>query len=229
MGDPRKHRKKYTTPLHPWRKDRLDIERELKIEYGVKNKTEIYRMDSLLRKIKSQMKKLTSSKGPQIDLEMKQLITKLNKLGLINDATNVDAVLGLELKNIMDRRLQTIVFKKGFANSVKQARQFITHEHVLVGDKKITSPGYLVATSEESMITFSPGSSLSNEDHPERVAAKKEIKREIEITKIKKEKSIDVDLDVPNLDEVNEDQEIIIPEEDAIDIEESMEEETKDE
>ena len=37
---------------------------------------------------------------------------------------------------------------------MKQARQFITHEHVAIGEKKITSPSYFVNVIEESKINF---------------------------------------------------------------------------
>jgi len=73
----------------------------------------------------------------------------------------------------MARRLQTVLFKKGMARSVKQARQFIVHEHVLIGDKKITSPAYLVKVSEEASISFAVSSPLISEDHPERASVEK--------------------------------------------------------
>jgi small subunit ribosomal protein S4 len=34
MGDPRKRKKKYETPTHPWQKDRIDDEKELRRKYG---------------------------------------------------------------------------------------------------------------------------------------------------------------------------------------------------
>ena len=41
MGDPRKARKQYRTPSHPWQKVRLEDESKLAVEYGLKNKKEI--------------------------------------------------------------------------------------------------------------------------------------------------------------------------------------------
>ena len=52
MGDPKKQRKKYTTPRHPWQRDRLDEERQLLKDYGLKNKKELWKFESLLRKFK---------------------------------------------------------------------------------------------------------------------------------------------------------------------------------
>ena len=200
MGDPRKTRRKYSTPSHPWVMARLEIEKEIKLTYGLKNKKEIYKMDSFLRRIKSQMKKLSSQQSAQAEKERHQLLTKLKKLNLISEESSMDTVLGLEIKNVMERRLQSFVFKKGFASSMKQARQFIIHQHISIGNRKVTSPSYLVSAGEESMIIFDPTSTLSNEDHPERQAQRKDIKKELEKTKIKKqEKPIDEDLDMPEL------------------------------
>ncbi len=222
MGDPRKTRRKYTTPEHPWRRERLDSEKIIKVTYGLKNKTEIYKMDSFLRRIKSQMKKLSSLETAHAEKERQQLLSKLKKLNLISEEATMDTVLGLELKNVMDRRLQTIVFKKTLSNSIKQARQFIIHQHISIGNRKVTSPSYLVSGSEESMITFDPRSSLSNEDHPERVASRKDIKKELEKTKlIKKEvKPIDEDLDMPELP--TPEKEVVISDEEAAEIENAV-------
>ena len=154
---------------------------------------------------------------------MDNLLSKLKRLSLIKDTSNVDAVLGLELKNLMERRLQSVVYKKGLANTVKQARQFIVHGHIVAGGKKITAPSYLVSENEEKQVVFVPSSSLSNPEHPERVIAEKEIKKEIEKTRMKKEKPVDEDLDVPEIENLPE-KEIVIPEE-AHEIEAAVSEE----
>ena len=36
----------------------------------------------------------------------------------------------------------------------KQARQFIVHEHITIGERKITSPSYIVSVGEESMVKY---------------------------------------------------------------------------
>jgi small subunit ribosomal protein S4 len=217
MGDPKKTRKKFTTPSHPWIRARLEVEKEVKLSYGLKNKKEIYKMDSFLRRIKSQMKKLSSETSAQAEKERQQLLTKLKKLHLIGEEGSMDTVLGLELKNVLERRLQSIVFKKGLASSMKQARQFIIHQHICIGDKKITSPSYLVSAGEESMITFAPVSNLSNIDHPERMAARKDIKKELDKTKIKKSGPVDEDLDMPEIPQPTK--EVVISDEEAAELE----------
>lgn len=168
MGDPRKTRKTYSVPKKPWVTERLEAEWEIVKEYGVVNKIEIYKMDSLLRKYAAQAKKLMSATSAQADQERKALLSKLHTLSLVGKDAQLDDVLALELKNIMERRLQTLVLRKGLSNTIKQARQFITHRHIRVGGKLITAPAYIVSKEEESQITFVESSALSSADHPER-------------------------------------------------------------
>lgn len=174
MGAPRKQRRKYETPTHPWQEERIEKEKEILRVYGLKNKREIWRMNSVLRRFKRQVKSLVTKESEQAKKEEKQLVSKLIKLGLIGKDAKLEDVLDLETKSILERRLQSMVFKKGLANSLKQARQFITHGHILVADKKISAPSYLVLKSEEDKIKFSSSSRLASTEHPERtVKAKK--------------------------------------------------------
>jgi small subunit ribosomal protein S4 len=168
MGDPRKNRRTYSRPKKPWDKARLDAEAIIVREYGVANKTELYKMESLLRKFAFQAKKLLTSRSQQAEQEQKALLSKLHSFALTSANAQLDDVLALQLKNVMERRLQTLVLRKGLANTVKQARQFIVHRHIKVGDKIITSPSYIATKDEESKITFVEKSPLASPDHPER-------------------------------------------------------------
>ncbi len=173
MGDPKKIRRKFTGPRHPWQRQRLENERELLKEYGLKNKTELWKMVSVLSSFSDQSKKLTPQlqqvqRKAQAEKEMKSFIDKLSSLGLLSLRATLSDVLGLGIRDVLERRLQTLVYKKGFARSVDQARQFITHGHIAVNGKKITSPSYLVRIKEEANIGFSSGSSLNDPNHPER-------------------------------------------------------------
>ena len=168
MGDPRKQRTKSSGPSHPWSKPRIDEEKELSREYGFRNKSEIWKMNSLLRNFRTQAKTIIATKTEQSEKEKDLLLAKLKSFGLLDASATVESILGLELKDLLERRLQSQVFRKGFARTMLQARQFIVHEHISVGDKKITSPGYLVKVSEEGQIKFCPSSALDDEMHPER-------------------------------------------------------------
>jgi small subunit ribosomal protein S4 len=170
MGDPKKHRKKYSTPGHPWQKARIDEEKQLLQEYGFKNKKEIWKLNSYLRAATAQAKKLVTLSGPQADKERELLLSRLKRYGLLSPEAGLDAILSISLRDVLERRLQTIVYKQNLANSAKQARQFITHNHVCINNRVVTSPSYLVPLSEEGQITFRPSSGLTDPEHPERLA-----------------------------------------------------------
>ncbi|MBD3259496.1 30S ribosomal protein S4 [Candidatus Woesearchaeota archaeon] len=188
MGDPRKQRKKYSTPMHPWQKERLDEESEIRKKYGTRNKKEIWRMDSKLKTFFVGAKKANSARTDQEKIEAEQLLTKLRRLGLISETDGPDTILSLTLPDLMERRLQTLVLKKGLAKTIKQARQYITHEHILIGDKKMTSPSYLVTLDEENMIAFDAKSPFKDPMHPEREKLIEKEKEEMRKS-LKKEKS----------------------------------------
>lgn len=168
MGDPRKIRKKYDTPSHPWIKSRIESEKLLVREFGTRSKKEIWKMETVLKNFKNQAKSLISLNTPQSKVETESLFRRVTELGLVKGEASFDAILGLDVNHLMERRLQSVVFKKGLARTVTQARQFIVHGHILVNGNKITSPAYLVSQKEEAGVGFAVNSSLFNEDHPER-------------------------------------------------------------
>jgi len=174
MGDPKKLKKKYKKPLHPWRKERIEEEKGLFEVYGLKNKKEVWKAESKLKKYTSQAKRLIKGIGKQTEIEKQQLISSLNRLNLINEGAKLEDVLNLNIKNILDRRLQSFVYKLGLAKSIKQARQFIIHGHIFINGKKLNAPSYIIKKDEEDKITFNPRSSLSNAEHPERISTKQE-------------------------------------------------------
>jgi len=174
MGDPKKRRKQYNTPIHPWQKARIDEEKLLMKEYGLKNKKEIWKLASKTRDFARQAKKLIANTTPQGELERKQLMARLASLNVLTANSNLDDVLGLSTKNLMDRRLQTMLVKKGIAKSMKEARQFIVHGHIMIGSSKITVPSYLVKKDEEDRLAFMPNSAILKQKTEEPKAAEVE-------------------------------------------------------
>lgn len=185
MGDPRKIRNKYNTPLKPWNKATIDAEKIIMKEYGLKNKREIYLANTFLKKYKDIAKKLIATKTEQAEVEKKQVLEKLERMGLLPAASKLDNILNLELKDVMERRLQTKVVRLGLARSIDQARQFITHRHITISGAQVTAPSYMVLVAEESLIAFKPSSSLGNVEHPERVNIAKEVHTEADAVKPK--------------------------------------------
>lgn len=171
MGDPKKLKKKYATPAHPWIRANIEEGKVLRKEFGLSKNKEILIASSFLKKYKDIAKKLIADKTAQGEKEKKQMMDKLQKYGFLSAGAGLDDVLGIQLKDVLERRLQSIVFRKGFARTMKQARQFIVHRHVAVGVKEITSPSYMLTVEEESKLAFKPNSTLADEGHPERVVA----------------------------------------------------------
>lgn len=179
MGDPRKHRKKYSTPRHPWERERITEEKQLIKEYGLKNKKEIWKAASLLKNFKKQAKGKGNKPKAQKEKEQKLLLEKLSKLKLLPKDAKLDDILSLGIKDIFERRLQTQVYQKKLARTLKQARQFIIHGHIKVNDIKTNVPSMLIDEKTEDKINFVSNSKLNDSEHPER-------KIKIETTKITK-------------------------------------------
>jgi small subunit ribosomal protein S4 len=168
MGDPRRPKKRYSSPSHPWQKQRIDEEKPLLVEYGLVNKKEIWRITSILRRYKKIAKGSIVASSKAAEQERRDLLRTLKSYGLVHENPQLDDVLTLTSKDFFERRLQTLVFRKGMAHSMKQARQFITHGHITIAGSKVTVPGYLVTVIEEGQVGFLPASSLSSPEHPER-------------------------------------------------------------
>jgi len=152
MGDPKKPRKRYETPRHPWKADRLAQELQLLGEYGLRNKRELWRAETILRKIRAHARKLFGLTGQKRIEEERSLISRLYRMGLVDGDATADDVLKLTVRDILERRLQTMVYRLGFAKTIHQARQFIVHGHVYIGDRKVRSPSYHVMRGEEGLI-----------------------------------------------------------------------------
>ena len=152
MGDPKRQRKKFSKPSHPWQKERIEAEKELLKQYGLRRKYEIWKMDSMLKKFLNRAKIIIGQKTLQSEIEKKQLLERLYSMGLLKKDSKVEDVLNLTLKDILERRLQTLVQRKNITRTMMQAREFITHEHIKVGNRKITAPSYLVTVKEEPYI-----------------------------------------------------------------------------
>ena len=152
MGDPKKQRKKFSTPGHPWQKERIEAEKELLKQYGLRRKYEIWKIDSMLKKFLNRAKTIIGERSAQSEVEKQQLLERLYSLGLLKQGSKVEDVLNLTLKDVMERRLQTLVVRKQIARNMRQSRQIIVHEHVAVGQRKVTAPSYLVTVKEEPQI-----------------------------------------------------------------------------
>ena len=70
--------------------------------------------------------------------------------------------MALTVESILNRRLQTLVKKKGLANTIKQARQFIVHGHIALNGQRIRWPSALIPVDMEDKITYYEKSPIPN-------------------------------------------------------------------
>ena len=171
MGDPRRQKKKYVTPKRPFDSDRFEQELQLMGSYGLRNKRELWKHKTDLSRYRRQARNLLALSIDERALQEKELVDKLVRTGVLMTEPSLDHVLDLTLEKILDRRLQTIIFKKGLACSVHHARQLVTHGHVALDGARVTTPRRIMTVNEEERLMFTPKSALNSESHPARIAA----------------------------------------------------------
>lgn len=145
----RKH-KTYSRPKRPFDKARIQEEVEIKKEFGLKNKREIWKADAKIKSIREKAKKLISSD----ESEKRAFFERLKKIGFKVDS--ISDVLSLDKRDYLKRRLQTVLVNKRMAHTLKGARQLITHKKVWVGENNVNSPSYIVPIDLENKITIKP-------------------------------------------------------------------------
>ena len=65
------------------------------------------------------------------------------------EAARVEGNTGANLITLLERRLDNVVYRMGFATTRANARQFTTHGHVLVDGKKVDIPSFMVKTGQK--------------------------------------------------------------------------------
>ena len=151
MGDPKRPRKKYERPYKPWDRRWLEESNRLAGYYGLRNKRELLRMEYYARKYRRIARQLLAA--PEEEREaVKPILERLKRLGVVGPDAPLADLLDLSVEQFLERRLQTVVWKKGFAKTPYMARQMIVHGHIRVNGRRIRQPGYLVSVDEEDMI-----------------------------------------------------------------------------
>jgi small subunit ribosomal protein S4 len=147
----RKLQRKFERPTRTWDKTRIEEEKKIMQSYGLRRKKELWRAESILREYRRLARELSAVKDKEKE---KILLDKLFKMGLVGKDSNLDDVLALSIQSILDRRLQTIVFKKGLAKTAKEARQYIVHGHVTFEGRRAKWPSTLVHLGGEEQVSF---------------------------------------------------------------------------
>ena len=160
MGDPKYPRKVWKKPKRPLNYD-LKME-ELKTlgTFGLKTKRELWKAHTELSRVRHQARSLLAL-GQEIRQEKEPILMKsLSKIGLVSNESTLDDVLGLQVTDLLARRLQTIVMKKFGFKTPYQARQAVVHGHIMIKDRIVNIPSYVVALQEEKDISLKANSSL---------------------------------------------------------------------
>jgi len=171
MGEIRRKRKKFNRPRKRFDRPRIEAEDELVKTYGLKNKREIWKAKSFISRYRRRAKELI---GSEVE-EQKEFFEKLNKMGM--RVKDISDVLALTEKDLLDRRLQTILFKKKMANTPRQARQMIVHKKVLVKGNVVNIPSFIVTRDLENQISVRERK-LKEKVEKESIEGKKELEKE---------------------------------------------------
>merc|ERR1712182_103275 len=161
-------------PRRPFEKERLDSELKLIGQFGLKNKREIWRVRLALAKIRATARTLLTKdeKDPQRIFQGQALMRRMIRYGILDeDKQRLDYVLALKIEDFMERRLQTLVFKRGLAKSIHHARVLIRQKHIRVGRQIVDIPSFMVRVESQPHIDFALSSPFGG-SRPGRVKRK---------------------------------------------------------
>ena len=169
-----KNTKGYETPNHPYQGERIAEESGLLGRYGLKNKEELWRAQSELRSIRREARRLIGEAQGDVEkaeVAGSEFLTRLRRYGILGENDKISDVLSLDETDILERRLQTVVYRKGLASTPQQARQFITHGHITVEGARAKAPSRKIEPGEESLVSYDDNSPIADELHPARAEA----------------------------------------------------------
>ncbi|MCL5419922.1 MAG: 30S ribosomal protein S4 [Candidatus Marsarchaeota archaeon] len=152
MGDPKRIRRKYEKTKMMWNKERIEHEHEIRDRYGLSTLKELWKATTEVEKIRRNVREVLA--GRSTEETGKQIIARLSKYGIVKPGATLDDLLVVSPEAILERRLQSVVFRKGMSKSARQARQLISHGFISVNGRRINAAGYLVAKEEEDAVSY---------------------------------------------------------------------------
>jgi small subunit ribosomal protein S4 len=173
MGDPKKKHKTYDTPKRPYNTEALMEELRTIGAYGLRNKRELWKAHTELSILRGRSRDLLSLESEERATRERIMIDKLALKGLVMENGRLEDILTLSVEDLLERRLQTYIFRRGMASSLFQARQLISHGHIAIKGRKVTSPSYQVKISDEETLDYAQSSPYYNSNHP--------LRRELEV------------------------------------------------
>ena len=145
-------RRSWTRPRSHWSVELIEREAKITKQYGLRRKREIRVAEQFLRAFRGRARSLIALKDER---EEGIIVNKAVKLGLLPAGeASLDSILALTVTDLLERRLQTLVFKRGMAKSIKHARQLIVHGFVSVKGRRMPFPAYTVPAEAEDSISW---------------------------------------------------------------------------
>jgi len=148
MGDPKRLNRLYDVPRMKWNKQRILSDRKIMDEYGLTRKKELWKAETEVRELRKRARLLLAGRSDNFEQRKKELLGRLVSLGIFTKEHKIEDVLKLTLTDFLDRRLQTIVYRRGLALTPLQARQLITHGHIAINGRTRSIPGSIVRADE---------------------------------------------------------------------------------
>lgn len=139
---------RYLRPKKAFELSRIKEENAQMKKYALKNKLEIWKTIAKVTYFRNRAKALARAPAE----EQQVLFNKLKALGL--NTNTISDVLALKIENLLDRRLPTVVFKKGISKTTQEARQMVVHKRIMIDNRVNNIPSYLVSVSEEDLISL---------------------------------------------------------------------------
>lgn len=137
-----------------WNLQRIQNDNAFLDEFGLKNMRELWKVQTEISRLRGNVRKLLSGTSEETTKTQAQILSRLAKYGVASKESTLDNLLDLNEKAFLSRRLQSLVFKKGMAKTIKQARQIITHGFISINGKRVNRPGYMVQVDEEGHIGY---------------------------------------------------------------------------
>lgn len=155
MGAPKRNRRKYEKPKEMWSTERIKADNALRDEYGLKSMKELWLAQTRVSRVRRNAREFLSGAASGSTTKDEQaMIGRLTKYGITKSGATLDDLLDLNEMSFLERRLQSVVMRKGLAKSMKQARQIIVHGFIAINGKRANRPGYLVSLDEEKGIGY---------------------------------------------------------------------------
>ena len=158
-------KKRFVRPKKLYQAGRIKEENVLLEKYGLKNKREIWKTLANINYYRSRAKMLAKSSQE----EQQILFAKLKRMGL--KADTIADILALKIDDLLQRRLPSIIVKKGLAATPQHARQMVVHKKVSISGKVVNIPSYIVAIDEEKAIMVTSPKKIIKSKKEENVSA----------------------------------------------------------